>query len=97
MRLHPPPVAPLLGVRLCLILQSISSKRPASALPIPRAAAPADTVHCLRGDTVTVNVRLQAFGADGGSQMLADPKPLPPWEWRASERERKAAAVPSGQ
>ncbi len=52
-------------------------------------AAAAEAVHCLRGDSVTGNVRLQVIGADVGSQMLADAKALPPWEWRASEHERK--------
>ena len=134
-----------------------------------------DTVHCLRGDTVTLKVRLQGIdapelgqpfgkasrerlaelvmrkdvvlhehgkdkfgrtlgwlevgGADVAAQMLADglawhyvkydhsqtlagaeqtaraakrglwadAKAMPPWEWRASEHERKAAAVPSGR
>ena len=134
-----------------------------------------DTVHCLRGDTVTLKVWLQGIdapelgqpfgkasrerlaelvmrkdvvlhehgkdkfgrtlgwlevgGADVAAQMLADglawhyvkydhsqtlaeaeqsaraakrglwadAKAVPPWEWRASEHERKAAAVPSGR
>ena len=39
----------------------------------------------------------EQFAREQKRGLWADAKPMPPWEWRASEHERKAAAAPSGR